>query len=178
MREFHGMLPCFGGTKGPEIESQLLDIQRAFKAKMDMLKKLNYDILDVKATRWSDDFRILKSELDNLGTMMTQIIQSAFDIVSTVEGGVELLEAFHYLAKREELERAVDRRKDDVFRLFVKELTFVQKELQRYHTPKVPPVLFLHPPTAGQAAWARNFRLRIEGNYRLLHRCWYLNDSC
>jgi dynein heavy chain len=174
---YRNVLPCFGGAKGPEIESQLLEIQRAFRSKMDALRKLNYDILDVKATMWSDDFRQFKADLDNLGMMITQVIQSAFDLVATVEGGAELLEAFHYLAKREELENAVDKRKDGVVALFKRELTFVQKELQRYIAPKMPPILWLHPPHAGQAFRALNFRQRIEASHRLLHRLWYLSDS-
>ncbi|CUG06458.1 dynein heavy chain, putative [Bodo saltans] len=173
---YYGLLPCFGGSKGPEIESQLLDIQRSFKTKMDTLRHLNYDILDVKATKWSDDFRALKGELDNLGTMMQQIISAAFDNVATVESGVEHLEAFFYLAKREELYRQVDRSKERVVRLFSDELKAVQNDMQRYFS-RTPPILYLHPPLAGQGFWARNFIRRIEGNYRLLSRCYYLQNS-
>lgn len=173
---FEGMLPCFGGSKGSEIESQLLDIQRGFKSKMEMLRHLNYDILDIKATRWNDDFRVLKADLDNLGTVMTQIIQSAFDSVVTVEAGAELLEDFFYLAKREELIQAVDRRKDGVIRIFVDELKWVQGELSRFYE-KVPPIHESHPKYAGKAIWARTFRHRIEHNHRLLSRCTYLSDT-
>jgi dynein heavy chain len=144
---------------------------------MEGLRRLSYDILDVKAQTWMDDFRQLKADLDNLGTMMTQVIEGAFEVVATVEGGAELLEAFHYLAKREELERAVDRRKNGVWRLFQKEVGFVQKELQKYSAGRTPPILFLHPPSAGHSFWYRTFRQRVESSYRLLQRCYYL-ESC
>ena len=52
---FEGKLPIFRGNKGPELESQLLDIQRAFKAKMEVLQHFNYNVLDVKSTQWLDD---------------------------------------------------------------------------------------------------------------------------
>ena len=174
---FAGVLPCFGGAKGSEVESQLQDIQRAFRSKMETLRRLNYDILDVNATKWSDDFRQFKSELDNLTRMTNQIMQSAFEQVSTVEGGAELLEAYHYIAKREELEREVDKRKDGVIKLFSREITFVNKEYARFAPPKVPPILHLHPPVVGQAFWARAFSQRIENSLRLLQRCWYLGSS-
>ena len=47
-------LPVFGGAKGGEVSSQLLAIQSNFEKHVATLKSLNYDILDVKATRWYD----------------------------------------------------------------------------------------------------------------------------
>jgi dynein heavy chain len=44
-------LPAFGGTKGPDVRKSILDIQEAFQKLLAGLKKLDYDILDVKATR-------------------------------------------------------------------------------------------------------------------------------
>lgn len=44
-------LPVFGGTNGPEIKKSITDIQDAFQALVANLRELQYDILDVKATR-------------------------------------------------------------------------------------------------------------------------------
>ena len=44
-------LPVFGGTKGPEIEKSIADIQAAFQGLIKGLKALKYNILDVKAIR-------------------------------------------------------------------------------------------------------------------------------
>ncbi len=44
-------LPVFGGTKGPDIRKSLLDIQDSFQRLVTTLSRLEYDILDVKATR-------------------------------------------------------------------------------------------------------------------------------
>ncbi len=44
-------LPVFGGTYGPEVKKSIVDIQESFQGLVRGLKGLNYNILDVKATR-------------------------------------------------------------------------------------------------------------------------------
>ncbi|RNC35631.1 putative dynein heavy chain [Trypanosoma cruzi] len=173
---FSGRLPIFSGNKGPEIEAQLVDIQRAFKAKMEMLRHLDYDILDVKSTRWVDDFRALKLDIDNLSMMLQQIIAVAFDSLSTTEMGAECIEAFYLVAKGEELLLQLDRGKDRVFRLVGSCVSLVQGKLQR-HFNKPPPLFYLHPPLAGHAMWAENHSSFLEGTVSELRRCYYLRDS-
>jgi len=181
-RDYKGVIPCFGGAKGGEIENQLLEIQREFKNKIERLRRLPYYILDVKATEWTDDFRAFKQELDSLGITMTQVIQSAFELVATVEQGAELLEAFFYLAKRDEVLSAVNKRQEIVVKLFrekeIESVRTLHTHNQGADTKKRDSGLpfFLHPPIAGPAVQARNFRFRVESSYRLLHRLWFLSD--
>lgn len=173
---FVGKLPFFSGNKGPEIESQLLDIQRAFKAKMEVLRHLDYDILDVKATKWVDDFRALKVDIDNLTMMLQQIITASLDSIATVSTGAEYMEAFYLVSKSEELLIQLNRSKDRLFRLFTSNLKHVQGEIQRYFDRK-PPVFYLHPPSAGRGFWANNLASLITDDYNYLRHCYYLPDS-
>lgn len=53
-------LPMFGGTKGPEITKSIVDIQDSFQTLVASLRGISYNILDVKATRWHDDFNKFK----------------------------------------------------------------------------------------------------------------------
>lgn len=62
-----------------------------------MLRSLNYDILDVKATRWHDDFNTFKTGTKDLEVMMTNVIQFAFETVSSISNRVELLEVNCYI---------------------------------------------------------------------------------
>ncbi|KAG5504460.1 hypothetical protein JKF63_04912 [Porcisia hertigi] len=173
---FEGKLPIFRGNKGPELESQLMDIQRAFKTKMEVLRHLTYNVLDVKATQWVDDYRALKSDIDNLAVMMRQIITASFDAVATVSMGTEVIEAFTIISKSEELLMQLDRSTDRVFRLFTQHIRAVQGDVQRYFG-RTPPLFYRHPPLAGQAAWAAN-RLRfIAHEHEALRRCYALPSS-
>lgn len=49
-------MPSFGGSKGPEIKKNLLELEELFAKNLLEIKKLDYDILDVKITRWHDDY--------------------------------------------------------------------------------------------------------------------------
>jgi dynein heavy chain, axonemal len=173
---FEGKLPIFRGNKGPELESQLMDIQRAFKAKMEVLQHFTYNVLDVKSTQWVDDYRALKADVDNLSVMMRQIITAAFDAVASVSMGAEVIEAFTLISKSEELLMQLDRNTDRVFRLFAQHLKLVQGDMQRFFG-RIPPIFYRHPPLAGQAAWA-SFRLAFLANEQVtLRRCYALPNS-
>lgn len=66
-----------------------------------MIKELEYDILDVKITRWHDDYgQMFKDQVKLLEIMYTNIISKTFTHVSTIEDAVEMLENFYQLAKR------------------------------------------------------------------------------
>ena len=49
-------MPVFGGTKGKEWTLSLNDLKKMFDKQLEAIKKLEYDILDVKITRWHDDY--------------------------------------------------------------------------------------------------------------------------
>ena len=59
-------LPVLGGTRGPEVTKSLLDIQQSFQRLVAVLRGLDYSILDVKATRWHDDYNSFKNGVKDL----------------------------------------------------------------------------------------------------------------
>ena len=115
-------MPVFGGTRGPEVAKQLLDIESEFQKHVARLQKLDYDVLDVKATKWHDDYNQLKNGMKDLEVMMQNVINGAFDSVSTVSAGVELLEIFYGMAKRANIKRCIVRKTADVFTLITREI--------------------------------------------------------
>ena len=62
-------LPDFGGARGAEVASSLLSIQASFEKHVHALRALSYDILDVKATRWHDDYNTFKNSMKDLEVM-------------------------------------------------------------------------------------------------------------
>ena len=112
-------MPQFGGTRGPAILKSLLENEKAFQRNLEKLRTLDYDALDVRATRWHEDFNTqFKSSTRDLEVMTQNIINNAFDSVSTVMGGVELLEAFAVLARCESIKRCVEKKVTDVLASF------------------------------------------------------------
>ena len=61
-----GPLPQFGGTRGQEITKALLGIQASFEGQIARLRNLDYEILDVKTSRWHDDYNYFKNQVKDL----------------------------------------------------------------------------------------------------------------
>jgi len=94
-------IPEFGGSRGPEIVAILEEIKQNFLKNLEKIRGTEQDkILDVRPSRWHEDFNAFKIGMKDLDVMYQNIINSAFEAVTTVQQGVELLEAFDYLAKR------------------------------------------------------------------------------
>eukprot|EP00756_Hemistasia_phaeocysticola_P025139 Hpha_TRINITY_DN15989_c0_g2::TRINITY_DN15989_c0_g2_i1::g.72379::m.72379/K10408/DNAH; dynein heavy chain, axonemal len=165
-------MPCFSGVRGPEVLKSLNDIQRAFERNISQLRNLTYPLLDVKQTKWRDDYARFKEGVKNLETQLTNIISGSFDIIPTLESGVEFLEAFAFLAERETVKRAVWKKTDGIFQLFNKELAQIKAWFNEQK--KDPPCLQAHPPYVGRAIWGNNLKTRIDTHFKLLSTCHYL----
>ena len=124
-------IPQFGGSHGPEIVNILEEIKLSFRKNVEKIRGSDQEkILDVKSSKWHDEFNLFKIGLKDLDNMYTNIINFAFESVTTVQQGVEMLEAFDYLAKRENIMSAVKKKAQVVLLFFVKELDntkFVKK---------------------------------------------------
>lgn len=66
--------------------------------------------------------------MKDLDVMYQNIINFAFESVTNVQYGVEMLEAFDYLAKRESIKAAVKKKAAYVISMFVKELDNTKSE--------------------------------------------------
>ena len=94
-------MPIFGGSRAKEWTHSLNDLKGLFEKYLDGISQLKYDILNVKITRWHDDYgSMFKENVKNLETIYTTIIAKTFQHVSTIEEAVEMLENFFQLAKR------------------------------------------------------------------------------
>ena len=94
-------VPCFGGCRGADMTRSLREIEHTFEKHLSGLRAVKRTILDVKATGWYDDYNRFRSGVKELEVMVQNVINSAFLTVTTVQEGVELLEVFFSLAKRE-----------------------------------------------------------------------------
>jgi dynein heavy chain len=94
-------MPIFGGTRGSEWTTSLNELKNEFERYLTKIKQLEYDILDVKITKWHDDYgQVFKEQVKSIENIYNTIIMMTFKYVSTIEDAVEMLENFHVLAKR------------------------------------------------------------------------------
>lgn len=154
-------LPGFGGARAVEVTKSLADIQGTFEKLIAVLRSLDYSVLDVKATRWHDDHNAFKNGMKDLEVMMINVVNTAFDGISTVLAGVELLEAFSSIATREAIKRAVERKTSELYGLFLAEINLVKRDFDA--NKKNPPLMSReHPQYAGSAMWAKARLMRIQ----------------
>jgi len=164
-------LPVFGGTRGGEIEKSLYEIEDSFKKHLDDLQSRPYDILNVKATTsvWLHDYNIFKTGLKEVEVMLIDVIDTHWQDISTIQAGVEFLEAFFHLSIRKELKQSIGKKTSALYQLFITEITNVYKVWQT--SPFLSPG---HPKYAGRALWARSLIDRLKANEKILKEAYWL----
>jgi dynein heavy chain, axonemal len=157
-------MPIFGGSRAKEWTDSLDDLKRDFLQHLETIKNLNYDILDVKITRWHDDYgSSFKEQVKNLETIYTTIIAKTFQHVSTMEDAVEMLENFYQLAKRQSIKDYVQQKAAElVYAMFIKEISEVEEIFEGIHHKKKPPMPISHPEFGGIAIWTYSLINRVE----------------
>jgi len=165
-------LPAFGGTKGPEVRKSILDIHATFKKLVSSLRVLNYNVLDVKATQWHDDFNSFKAGVKDLEVMMTNVIQIAVEAQSCLPSHMELLEAFQLIAKRDFIKRFVEKKTSEFYAAFNAEINVVKKLFDAVR--RVPPKSPILPKYAGTARHAMYLLHRLSATYNKAAQVRYM----
>ena len=79
-------MPYFSGTKSNEILFILNEIKVSFTKYLLKLKgKDKRRILDIKSTKWHDDYNVFKLGMKNLDNMYINLLNFAFENIHTVE---------------------------------------------------------------------------------------------
>ena len=165
-------LPTFGGHHGSETEKSLAEIESTFSASIAVLRALDYDVCNVRATSWHYDYATFKNTLKDLEVMLANVMASAWECVASVSAGVELLEHFHSLAVRPAMKSALDRKVVELFAMFAAEVKRVKTEFDRQK--KDPPLTAGQPRFAGAALWAKSLLARVEVEYFAIVNAAYL----
>ena len=145
-----------------------MDIQVSFETQIDRLRRLGYDVLDVRVSRWHDDYHVFKNAVKELEVMFTNIINSSFENNSTISEGVVLIDTFHQLSKRETVKRCVERKASELRLNFLKEIQSLRAEFEQRRSH--PPVRPQEPKFAGSALWAHSLSAIIEKDYEMLKK--------
>lgn len=171
-------MPVFGGVGGPGYTENLLELERMFANYLKNIKDLNYDILDVKITRWHDDYgQYFKENCKSLEMIYHNIITLAFKNVSTVTDAVEMLENFDTLAKRPLVKDFVHKKAAEmVFKLFKDEIKEVEDTFE-ISQKKTVPMPFSHPKHAGLAIWAFSLIIRIDKAKKAIEGLYFIPES-
>ncbi|KAK9398332.1 dynein heavy chain 2 axonemal-like [Crotalus adamanteus] len=163
-------LPCFFGQQGPQMARSLLEIEETFSKYLNNLRNVKGGILDVKNTTWHEDFNRFRAGVKDLEVMTQNLMTSAFETVKDVEHGVEIQDIFQHLSSREAIKRTFDKKTVDVFMLFNRELSLVNKELSK-KTPFLTPYMCHY---SGMAHWMRALRRRVDRPMQCLTKAHFI----
>ncbi|VEL38084.1 unnamed protein product [Protopolystoma xenopodis] len=146
--------------RGTEIQVMLTHIETMFQKLIVNLYEKKNSILDVKATSWHDEYNRFRSGIKDLEVMMQNTINTAFDTVTTIQQGVEVLDAFAHLQSREAIRRTIDSKTHIVVNMFIEVLNQVKKEMTQRINTGVPQLT--ESKYSGQAIYWRFLRKRME----------------
>lgn len=130
-KEIPQLPPAFGGSRAPDIHSQLVSIRARFAEHMQLLDRLSYDPLDVKAPGWHHDFSKLKMHVKDLEVVLNNVIASSFETSAHSLDAFDLQEAFQHLATRDTVKRVVDKKSQDLCSVWAEDINWVKKSLDK-----------------------------------------------
>ncbi|KAH7307448.1 hypothetical protein KP509_22G059200 [Ceratopteris richardii] len=159
-------VPVFGGTRGSEISKSFVDMQERFEKLVSVLISLPYSLLDVKVTRWHDDYNRFKNGVKDLEVNMQNIIITAFRHAASLCESIELLEAFKLMARRHPICVTVEHIEHQVCSAFSNELTVIKKQFDQLR--RRPLMDYSYPRYSGPALWALQFQRRLKAPMMLL----------
>ena len=168
-------LPQFGGSRGADLQKSLIEIEIAFDKHLDRLRHLDYDLLNVKASHWHYDYNQFKLAMKDLEVMMSNVMASGWDDVTSVRAGVDLLENFYHLCIRSGMRAALERKVNDVYNMFQSEIKRTKTEFDR--SKKDPPLCNGQPRYSGSALWARALIARLSADHQCLVNAAYLGSQ-
>ena len=83
-----------GGTKGKTLTTSIKQIHEDFATTVNVFKSVSYDIMDVGAKAFDDDFYDFRCSIKELERRLGSVVSLAFDDCSTVYGRFKLLDSF------------------------------------------------------------------------------------
>ena len=105
--------------------------------------------------------------------MYQNVIDFAFKQVTTIEQGVNMLEAFDYLAKRDSIKTCVKKKAIEVMNLFISEIQGAKQEIENKRDPNVP---LHHGKYSGGAILIRSVIFRLEKFKDKINKLYFIDD--
>jgi dynein heavy chain len=149
-----------GGTKGNTLTASIKQIFGDFEVAVDRFKNVPYDIMDVAAKQFDDDFYEFRCSIKELERRLGAVVSLAFDDCSTVYGRFKLLDSFEGLLDRPIIQDELEKKYVSLVQSYGADLKTVQELFLRYRDE--PPIGSNLPPIAGSLAWCRGLIERIQ----------------
>lgn len=149
-----------GGTKGKTLTTSVHQIYSDFQETLLQMKGVQYDLMDLDAKHFEDDFYAFRSKNKELERRLASVINQAFDDAKTIMGRFKCLDCFDELLDRQIIKSELEQKHTSLIASYAADLHTVQQIfVENRESPPIPPN---HPPFAGAVTWCRGLGERIR----------------
>uniref|UniRef100_K3X576 AAA+ ATPase domain-containing protein n=1 Tax=Globisporangium ultimum (strain ATCC 200006 / CBS 805.95 / DAOM BR144) TaxID=431595 RepID=K3X576_GLOUD len=149
-----------GGTKGKTLTTSVHQIYADFQDTLLQMKSVHYDLMDLDAKHFEDDFYAFRSKNKELERRLASVINQAFDDAKTITGRFKCLDCFEDLLDRAIIKNELERKHMTLITSYANDLHVVQQIfIESREHPPIPSNL---PPFAGAVTWCRGLAERIR----------------
>ncbi|POM64593.1 Dynein heavy chain [Phytophthora palmivora] len=99
-----------GGTKGKTLTTSVHQIYADFQETLAQMKNVQYDLMDLDAKHFEDDFYAFRSKNKELERRLASVINQAFDDAKTIVGRFKCLDCFEDLLDRQIIKNELERK--------------------------------------------------------------------
>lgn len=149
-----------GGNKGKTLTASVNQIYADFQETFAQIKNARYDLMNIDARNFEDDFYVFRSKNKELERRLASIINQAFDDAKTIAGRLKCLDCFEDLLNRQIIKSELEQKHTSLIASYASDLHQVQQIFieNREH----PPISPNHPPFAGAVSWCRGLVERVK----------------
>ena len=149
-----------GGTKGKTLSASVVQVHLDFVAAVDTFKVVPYDIMDVSAKQFDDDFYLFRCSIKELERRLGALVSLAFDDCPTVYGKFKLFDSFEGLLERPIIQDELEKKYVLLIQSYGLDLKSVQELFLSYRDK---PVISSNlPPSSGSLMWCHGLLERIQ----------------
>ena len=149
-----------GGTKGKNLTQSVQQIHGEFTAAVRQFQHVPYDIMDVGAKKFDEDYFEFRTRISELERRLGSIIIQAFDDCATIIGKFKLLDSFDGFLDRPVIQDELEKKHIALVQAYSQDLKNVQEIFLEYRDNPI--IAHNLPPIAGALTWSRGLMDRIN----------------
>lgn len=149
-----------GGTKGKTLTTSVHQIHADFVAAVETIQSVGYDVMDLDAKEFDDDFYEFRARIKELERRLGSVVTQGFDDCSSVTGHFKLLDSFEGLLERPLVQDELEKKHSVLIEAYSRDLQAVQQMFMDSRDD--PPITSNLPPTAGALGWCHGLKERVQ----------------
>ena len=149
-----------GGTKGKTLTTSVHQVHQDFQTAVQKFQSVKYDILDVDAKGFDDDFYEFRFRIKELERRVASVLSQGFDDMPAIISRFKLLDSFEGMLQRNHIKDELERKQHALLASYSEDLAKVQAMFTDGRSR--PPIAHNLPPIAGALSWCRGLLSRIK----------------